>query len=115
MKTSQRYCLTLDLRDDPDLISEYLRWHRKDQIWPEIPEGIRAAGIQQMEIYQLGNRLFMIIEAGPEFDFERDMKRLAALPRQYEWEEFVSRFQKSLPRETSSEKWKLMQKIFSLD
>jgi L-rhamnose mutarotase len=115
MKPVQRICLSLELKEDPDLIGEYIYWHQKDHIWPEIPEGIRAAGISRMEIYRLGNRLFMIIEAGPEFDFERDMKRLAGFPRQQEWEAFVSAFQKSLPGETSSEKWKLMEKIFSLE
>jgi L-rhamnose mutarotase len=114
MKQEQRFCLTLDLRDDPDLISEYLYWHNPGNIWPEIPEGIKAVGIRNMEIYRLGSRLFMILEAGPEFDFSRDMDRLSTLPRQQEWESFVSRFQKSLPGEISAEKWKMMDKIFGL-
>jgi len=115
MNPAQRICLTLDLQEDPDLISDYIHWHEKRHIWPEIPQGIRAVGIRQMEIYRLGNRLFMIIEAGPEFDFERDMRRLATLSRQQEWEAFISKYQKSQPGETSSEKWKLMEKIFDLD
>ena len=114
MKPPQRFCLSLDLKEDPDLISEYRHWHEKRHIWPEIPAGIREAGIQQMEIYLLNNRLFMIIEAGPEFDFDRDMKRLATLPRQREWEAFISSYQKSLPGQSSSEKWKLMERIFEL-
>jgi L-rhamnose mutarotase len=114
MNTAKRYCLTLSLKEDPDLISEYMHWHEKDHIWPEIPEGIRAVGIEQMEIYRFGSILFMIIEGSPEFDFEKDMKRLASFPGQQEWEAFVSKYQKSLPGETSSEKWKLMEKIFDL-
>jgi len=114
MKASQRFCLTLDLKEDQQLINEYISWHKQENIWPEIPQGIKSAGIENMEIYRLGSRLFMIIEAGPEFNFEQDMKRLAVLPRQEEWEAFVSRYQKSLPGETSSEKWKLMEKIFEL-
>ena len=114
MKPAQRFCLCLDLKEDPGLISEYRHWHEKKHIWPEIPAGIREAGIEQMEIYLLGNRLFMIIEAGPEFEFERDMKRLSALPRQQEWEAFISRYQESLPGQSSSEKWKLMERIFEL-
>lgn len=114
MNHAQRYCLTLDLRSDPDLISEYLYWHEKENIWPEIPEGIKAAGIHNMEIYRLGSRLFMIIEAVPGFDFEKNMEYLATLPRQMEWESFVSRFQAPSSGEKSAEKWKLMEKIFSL-
>ena len=114
MNPVQRFCFTLDLKKDPELIKEYLHWHEKEHIWPEIPAGIKAAGIQKMEIYRTDHRLFMIIEAGPEFNLERDMKRLATLPRQQEWEAFVSKYQNSLPGETSSEKWKLMEKIFDL-
>ena len=112
---TQRFSLTLDLKDDPQLIAEYQHWHNSENIWPEIPAGIKEVGILKMEIYRLGTRLFMIIEAVPEFDFELDMARLTTLPRQQEWEEFVSKFQKSAPGETSSEKWKMMEKIFSLD
>jgi L-rhamnose mutarotase len=115
MNPSQRFCLTLDLQEDPGLIAEYLFWHEKEHIWPEIPEGIKAAGILQMEIYRIGSRLFMILEAGLGFDFDRDMERLSQLPRQAEWEEFVARFQKSDPRQASKEKWMLMEKIFALD
>lgn len=115
MKPLQRYCLTLDLNEDPAKIKEYIHWHRSENIWPEIPAGIKAAGIRYMEIYLLGTRLFMIIEAGPEFDFERDMERLSALPRQTEWEEFVAKFQKTSPNSKSKEKWRLMDRIFSLN
>jgi L-rhamnose mutarotase len=111
----QRFCLTLELKDNLRLITEYEHWHKSENIWPEIPAGIKEVGIQSMEIFRLGIRLFMIIEAGSEFDFERDMAKLATLPRQQEWEAFVSRFQKSAPGKTSSEKWKLMEKIFELD
>jgi L-rhamnose mutarotase len=114
MNQTQRFCLTLDLRDDPGLIREYLYWHEKEHIWPEIPAGIKAAGILNMEIYRLDNRLFMIIEAGPGFDFARDMELLSSLPRQKEWEAFVSRFQESLPGKKSAEKWKRLEKVFSL-
>ena len=114
MNPSQRFCLTLDLHEDPRLIAEYQYWHRPEHIWPEIPAGIKAAGILNMEIYRLENRLFMIIEAGPDFDFDRDMKKLSGLPRQQEWEAFVSRFQQAQPGETSAGKWKMMEKIFEL-
>jgi len=106
--------MTLELKDDPNLISEYIYWHENEHIWPEIPRGIKEAGIINMEIYRHENKLFMIIEAGPDFNFERDMARLAGLPRQQEWEVFVSRFQRSEPGSSSAEKWKMMNKIFSL-
>ncbi len=110
----KRYCLTLDLKDDPKLIEEYKYWHQSNHAWPEIPKGIREVGISDMEIYLLGTRLFMIMETKPDFDFDKQMATLSGLPRQKEWEAFVSKFQKATPGEKSSEKWKLMERIFKL-
>lgn len=115
--TKHRYVLSLDLKDDPNLIEEYKYWHQTDTMereWPEIPSGIREVGITDMHIYLLNTRLVMIIETKPDFDFEKDMDRLASLPRQKEWEAFVDRFQKSPPGTASGEKWQLMEKIFEL-
>ncbi len=110
----QRFCLTLDLVENEELVIEYEFWHRSENIWPEIPEGIRKMGILSMEIWRYGTRLFMIMDTVPEFDFDRDMARLALLPKQKEWEAFVGRFQRSAPGSASSEKWRRMDKIFSL-
>jgi L-rhamnose mutarotase len=111
---TKRYCLTLDLKDDTTLIREYKYWHMSGHIWPEIPKGIREVGIVDMQIYLLGTRLFMIMETKPDFDFAVDMAKLSGLPRQKEWEAFVAKFQQSLPGAASSEKWKLMDRIFKL-
>jgi L-rhamnose mutarotase len=111
---TKRYALTLDLREDPELIREYRRVHSPEGGWPEIAEGIRAVGILDMEIYQEGTRLFMIIETPADFDFESRMAVLATLPRQAEWEAFVSRFQRTRPGATSAEKWRPLERIFTL-
>jgi len=111
---TKRYCMTLDLKDDTTLIREYRYWHMSDHIWPEIPKGIREVGILDMQIYLLGTRLFMIMETPKDFDFDKQMAKLADLPRQKEWEAFVSKFQKSSPDAKSSEKWKMMDRIFKL-
>jgi L-rhamnose mutarotase len=113
-KPPKRYCLTLDLKDDSALIAEYRYWHRSENIWPEIPAGIREVGIKDMEIYLLETRLFMIMETGADFDFDKQMAKLAELPRQKEWEAFVSKYQKSSADAKSSEKWKMMDRIFKL-
>lgn len=110
----KRYCMTLDLKEDTKLIKEYKYWHQKEHVWPEIPKGIRDVGILDMEIYLLGTRLFMIMDAPEDFNFDQQMAKLAELPRQKEWEAFVSKFQKSTPDAKSSEKWKMMEKIFEL-
>jgi len=110
----KRYCQTLDLKDDPELIAEYVKRHSETEAWPEIHNGIREVGILEMEIYILGTRLFMIVETPPDFDWNSAMKKLASLPLQAEWEEYMSIFQVSEPGATSAEKWKLMDRMFHL-
>ncbi len=106
----KRYCQSLELRDEPALIEKYVEVH--SHVWPEIIEGQREVGILSMQIYRLGRRLFMIMDAVDDFDFDRDMARLATLPRQAEWEAYVSRFQGCPPDARSDEKWQPMEKIF---
>jgi L-rhamnose mutarotase len=110
----KRYCQTLDLKDDPALIQEYIKRHSEAFQWPEIREGIRSVGILEMEIYNIGTRLFMIVETPLDFDWDEAFGRLAKLPRQSEWEEYMSVFQLSDPKASSSEKWKPMDRIFYL-
>lgn len=110
----KRYCQTLDLRDNQALIKEYRRLHSREAIWPEIVAGIREVGILEMEIYILGTRLFMIVETPLDFDWEESMSRLAALPRQQEWEDHVRLYQMAGLGAASNQKWKLMERMFYL-
>lgn len=109
----RRYCLTLDLKDDPKLIAEYKRYHEK--IWPEITRSIKEAGIDDMEIYLLGTRMFMIMEVNETFSFEAKKKADELNPKVQEWEALMWRFQQSLPEARPGEKWLLMERIFSLE
>lgn len=111
---TKRFCQTLDLKDDPDLIVDYCRLHEQGHVWQEILEGIRSVGILEMEIYLLGTRLFMIVETPTDFDWQAAMARLATLPRQAEWEALTARFQQASADAASAEKWQLMQRIFHL-
>lgn len=108
----KRYCLALDLKDDPTLIKEYEKHHQ--QVWPEIIESIKGSGIQSMEIYRAGNRLFMIMET--EDDFSLDHKNLVDQynPKVQEWENLMWKYQQALPYAKQGEKWMLMNKIFSI-
>ena len=110
----KRYCQTLELKYDPTLIEEYKYWHRAENRWPEIPQGIREVGILDMEIYLLGSLLFMIVETPLDFEWDSAFAKLATLNRQAEWEEFMAKFQLTKPGATSAEKWELMERIFSL-
>ncbi len=110
----KRYCQTLDLKDDPELIKEYVKRHSEAEAWPEIRAGIREVGILEMELYILGTRLFMIVETPLDFEWESAMAKLATLDRQAEWEEYMSIFQIAKPGASSAEKWQLMDRMFYL-
>jgi len=107
----KRYCLALDLKDDPRLIEEYEEYHRN--VWPEILKSITDSGIEKMEIYRAGNRLMMIIEATDSFSFEKKLKADATNQMVQTWEQLMWRYQLALPHAKSGEKWMLMTKIFS--
>jgi L-rhamnose mutarotase len=111
----KRYCKTLSLKDDAQLIEDYKRVHAPNAAWPEITQGMKDVGIIDMEIYLLGNRLFMIMDTVADFDHERAMAELATKPRQSEWEAYVSRFQQTSAEATADEKWQLMERIYKLD
>jgi len=108
----KRYCLTLDLKDDPKLIEEYEEHHRN--VWPEIKRSIKEAGIVNMEIYRLGTRLFMIMEVNGDFNFDKKSKSDLENNKVQEWEKLMWKYQQPLPAATKGEKWMLMKKIFEL-
>ena len=91
-------------------MAKYVEAHA--HVWPEIIEGQRQVGILDMQIYRRGRLLFMIMDTVDTFDFDRDMGRLATLPRQAEWEAYVSQFQGCAANARSDEKWQMMERIF---
>ena len=110
----KRYCRTMNLKNNPELIAEYRKRHSEEHSWKEIREGIKQVGILEMEIYILDNRLFMIVETPLDFDWDSAMARLATLPRQQEWEDYMSIFQDCEQGATATEKWQMMERMFYL-
>jgi L-rhamnose mutarotase len=109
-----RHCFALDLVDDPALIAEYEHWHKSENSWPEIKKSILDAGITQMEIYRIGNRLFMIMETDDSYDSERKKNMDKLNPKVQEWESLMWKFQQPLPWAKEGEKWIKMDNIFKL-
>jgi|TARA_B110000037_G_scaffold218845_1_gene282661 L-rhamnose mutarotase len=109
----KRYCLALDLIDDPVLMAEYKKYHEK--IWPEITASIKDSGIENLEIYCIENRLFMILEADETFTFERKTTMDTENKRVQDWEDLMWNYQQALPSAKEGEKWLLMEKIFELE
>jgi L-rhamnose mutarotase len=108
----RRYCLALDLKNDPALIAEYEQWHRK--VFPENEKNILDSGVVNLEIYRVSNRMFMILEVDESFTFERKAAMDAANPRVQEWEALMWKFQQPLPDSKPGEKWLLMDSIYQL-
>lgn len=108
----KRYCLTLDLIDDQNLIKEYEEIHR--QIWPEIKASITSAGIAAMEIYRYDNRLFMIMDVSDDFSFDKKSAMDAENEKVQEWEMLMWKYQRAIQGAKPGEKWMIMNKIFEL-
>jgi len=107
---SERRCFALDLVDDPELIAEYERLHGPGAVWPAVTDYIRASGIEAMEIWRSGDRLFMIAEVAQDYPRQVD-----PTPEVERWEELMWRFQRPLPHAAEGEKWVPMTRIYSLD
>ena len=109
----KKYCLALDLQNDKEKISAYIKYHQK--VWPEINQSIRESGIYQAEIFNTRDRLFMILEVDDTFSFEKKAKLDADNPKVQEWEKLMGEFQKALPDTAPGTKWVLMDKIYDLN
>ena len=110
----KKYCLAVDLVDNPELIAEYENWHKTENAWPEIMKSITDSGINNMEIHRTGNRLFMIMETDDSFSFDRKAAMDSSNQKVQEWEQLMWKFQQPLPWAKEGEKWVLMNKIFEL-
>jgi len=112
--TYKRFCKTLTLEENPQLIADYKAAHAAGAVWPEITQGMLDVGILDMEIYLIGTRLFMIMDTVPDFDHDTAMAKLATMPRQSDWEQAMSRFQRTSADASADEKWQVIERIFKL-
>jgi len=108
----KRYSLTLDLKNDAELIQQYEEIHK--EVWPEIISSIKESGIENMEIYRYETRLFMIMDVNDNFSFEKKNKLDKQNEKVQQWEKLMWRYQEPLPGSAEGEKWKLMNTIFKL-
>jgi L-rhamnose mutarotase len=108
----KKYCFALDLKEDDTLMEAYIEHHKK--VWPEIIRQIKSTGVECMEIYQVSNRLFMIMETTEDFSLEAKAAMDKSDPKVQEWEELMSNYQQVLPNAKPGEKWVQMELIFKL-
>ncbi|WP_288454149.1 L-rhamnose mutarotase [uncultured Acinetobacter sp.] len=108
----KRYCLALDLVNDAEKIQQYQQYHQK--VWPEITTNICNRGVLDMQIWQVENRLFMIMETTDDYDADLAQSVAVSEPKNLEWETLMSQYQQVLPSAKPGEKWIEMEKIFDL-
>ena len=109
-----RLCFALDLKNDPSLISQYKEWHRPGGPPGAVTRSIREAGIEDLQIFLCGNRLFMIMETGATFSAEHKSAADNADPEVQRWEKLMWSFQQALPWAAPGEKWVPMELIYDL-
>jgi L-rhamnose mutarotase len=113
----QRRCFALDLKDDPAAIDSYKRWHRPGGPPQEVTRSLRDAGIAALDIYLIGNRLFMIMDSDPAAASGAKSTDDSDNPHVQAWEALMSELQQDLPfakKESSAGKWQLLEHIYSL-
>lgn len=107
--------MALDLKDDQNLISAYEQYHKPDGIWAEIPVGIKDSGVIDMQIYRIGNRLFMLVDYDENTNLKDIFDKMSTMPRQTKWAKLMAGFQKKLAETQSGEQWALMKPVFLLN
>ncbi len=112
MSGPRHFCLTLDLRDNVDLVREYEEYHKPGNVWPEVIDGIRATGILDMQIYRSGLQLIMVMTVSDTFSFEKKSLQDSLNPKVVEWERLMEKFQNIADGEGG--KWLEVENIIDL-
>ena len=108
----KKLAYTTLLNPDPDLQQQYRAYH--DDAWPEVIQSFRAIGVHDLNIWQSGNRLFMIAEVTDDFDHQAGLAAyLEQDPRCKEWESIMDGFQQAPPEAAPGEKWVALDHLFS--
>ena len=116
METSERTvrrCFAVDLVNDPDMIARYEAWHAAGGPPAAITAAIRADDVRELEIWRVGNRMFMILEQGPGYDPEAKAAQDAANPDVQAWDALMRTFQKPLPF-APDQTWTELRRIYAL-
>jgi L-rhamnose mutarotase len=113
MNQTTRRCFAVDLHDDPDQIARYRAWHRAGGPPAAVTAAIRADDVRALEIWLVGDRMFMILEQGEAYDADAKAARDAADLDVQAWDALMRTFQKPLPF-APAQTWVEMERIYAL-
>jgi L-rhamnose mutarotase len=113
MQPVKTFGLTLCLQDDPEKIAAYRRYHQA--VWPEVTHRLRECGVQRMQIFLRGTRLFMHLVTTDEFELQRDFARINDDPTSERWNTLMAELQSRAPEADSDEWWAAMDLAFDSD
>jgi len=107
---------TCDLRENDKVIDTYKKLHG-EHVWPEVQEAARVSGYHSIRIYNLDNRLVMILEYPETRSLEEINKRYAESNpgKMKEWSKLMESFQQAPPQQDSSKTWVEMEVIYKFE
>lgn len=105
--------LTINLREDPQIIEKYKEYHRN--VWPEVEQALKTVGVTSMKIFLLGRRLFMYMETMDNFVVDRDFAMyLKQHPKCAEWDALMRTYQEKPLEAREDEWWAMMEQVYEL-
>jgi L-rhamnose mutarotase len=109
----KEFAKTILLKNDATIIARYLDYH--NHIWPEVVKSFMQVGVQDIKIWMIGRRLFMLMTTSDAFNPATDFDKYLKLdPKNKEWEELMSSFQEKAPEAKPGEHWAEMELIFQM-
>ena len=107
-----KIAFTTLLKDDPELQRQYRAYHAN--AWPEVIASFRKIGVDDLNIWQNGRRLFMVADVQEKFDSEAGLGAYLALdPKCEEWEAIMDQYQEAPTDAPAGEKWVPLDHVFS--
>lgn len=110
MKT---FGLMLNLQSDPEKIAAYRRFHQA--VWPEVTHRLRECGVERMEIFLRGTRMFMHLVTNDQFEPARDFARINEDGTSARWNALMADLQARAPEANADEWWALMECVFDTE
>ncbi len=106
------FALALDVQDDPKSIAMYRARHRA------VPAVVEArlidAGVERMEIFNTGNRLFMVLTLADGLDPATAFVGLTDDSEYAAWDHAMRTLQVPVPSAQPGELWSVMECVYAL-